>query len=207
MSKYFVVLGVTIFVFIIIFLLLSYISPFNLSQQKKEPESTPPSSTLYFKPSIITSSCLSSSYEVPIYLSSKNNYLNSAQIELSYDPEIIHSVRLTPTSPNFFGESTDYSILLEETREQYGRASLALELKNQSTEKKGNNKVALLTFTIISPLSAGTYTIHFLNKSSLGSQKTPSSLLVKTTPLTIYCKEESNNMSTPSSQLIANPIQ
>jgi len=207
MSKYLVVLGITIFVLILLFLLLSYVSPFNSLTQKNESSSNSPSSILFFNPNTITSSCINSSYEVPIYVSSENNYLNSIQIELSYNPEVIQNVRLTPYSPNFFGESTDYSILLEETREQYGRASLALELKAQNTEKKGNSKVAILTFTINSPTSTGSHVIRFLNKSFVGSQKTPSSLLTGTSPLTIFCKETSNNMSTPSSQLIVNPSQ
>ena len=207
MSKYVIVLGITLFVLTLTFFLLSYVSPFNSITQKKESVFSSPSSVFYFNPNTITSSCNNSSFEIPIYLSSESNYLNSAQIELSYNPEVIYNVRLTPYLPNFFGESTDYSILLEETREQYGRASLALELKAQSTEKRGNSKVAMIAFTINSPLSAETHTIRFLNKSSTGSQKNSYSLLAKTIPLTIYCKEEFNNMSTPSSQLIVTPNQ
>ena len=100
-----------------------------------------------------------------------------------------------PAFDNFFGK--DYVVLLEEVREEYGRATLALEENPGRVAKKGNSVVALLSFLVVSHDATQSATISFLNKSTVNNNPYGVSLLKESVPLTIHCLK---NMYTPSIQ-------
>ncbi len=199
MSKYFVIIGLTAFLLCALFLLVSYVSPFK-SRVLTSRQDNSNLASLYFNPATIESSCINSIYTIPIYLST-NTPVNSVQIEISFNPDVIFNLSLAPSENNFFGSNKNYRINLQEVREQFGRASLALSLNSDQKEVRGNTQVAVLSFTINSLLPNITSQISFLNKSTVGSFETQSSLLQKTVPLSIYCSPVLRNTSTPSSQL------
>lgn len=130
--------------------------------------------------------CLDTSVTATIYLNSHQNLINGAQIELLYDPQILHNVNLTPAPNNFFGK--DYTVLLEEVREEFGRATFAIEENPGRTPKQGNSPVALLSFQAVSENPVQTTTISFLNKSTATNNMVETSLLKSTQALTIICK-------------------
>lgn len=200
MGKYLAITGATLLVLSGIFLILSYVSPFGRQSVSQKSDKNA-SAKLYFKPDSITSSCLNSSYSIPIYLSTYNASANNAQIELLFNPDIIYNVLLTPSSNNFFGEKDSYDITLQEIREKFGRTSLAIQLHPDRTEARGDKPIAVFSFTINSPSSSMSSNITFLNKSTVSSVEKESSLLTETVPLTIYCNPQLRKTSTPSNQL------
>ena len=94
---------------------------------------------------------------------------------------------LNPAPDNFFGSNKDYSVKLQEVREQYGRSSLALEINPNQIEKRGEKPVAKLTFKTLSTEASQTAQITFLNKSAVYSNSSEESLLKETGPLKIFC--------------------
>ncbi len=175
---------IVIFLFVV-FLFLSYISPFSARSPFLD-LSAPPGAKLYFEPDIIYSSCNNSSHNATLYLSSGFNTILSAQIELSFGPPV-YEVMLSPAPDNFFGDNGDYLVKLQEVREQYGRASLALKINPNQIEKRGEKPVAKLSFKTFSAVSSGSAQITFLNKTAVYSSESEESLLKETLPLKIIC--------------------
>lgn len=161
-----------------------------------------PQTVLYFKPDTIYSQCLNTNSTATIYIDSGQNLINSAQIELQYDPLIIHNVSIVPAFDNFFGK--DYSVLLEEVREEYGRATLALEENPGRATQKGNSAVAFLSFQVASSETTQSATISFLNKSTVNNNPHEMSLLKETVPLVIHCLKNMYTPSIPQSTTSAN---
>lgn len=201
MVKYFVAIGTVLFIFCAVFVFLSYVSPF---QTKPTPPITASSTgvQMYFQPQVFSIAC-TGTHTSEVYISSPKNTVNGAQLELQFDPNVIQNVTLTPTDPNFFGDKKNYNVTLNEVREQYGRASLALQLSPNQTEKQGDKPVAVLSFTF-NPQRVSSFTqVTFLTKSTITSDTSDTSLLENAIPLVINCQTEVNNTSTPSSQLNA----
>lgn len=199
MGKYFVAIGTVLFIFCSVFIFLSYVSPF-------QNKTTPPVSTsstgveLYFQPQVFSIAC-TGTHTSEIYLSSPKQTVSGIQLELQFDPNMLQNVTLTPTTPNFFGDKKNYTVTLNEIREQYGRASLALQLSPNQIERTGNKQVAILSFTF-NPQRVSNFTqVTFLTKSTITSDTSDTSLLENSIPLVINCQVEAKNTSTPSSQL------
>lgn len=185
MSKFFFLFGCFIVFLCLIFLAFSYTPPFSSNLQKETTQNSP-ETVLYFKPNPIYSPCLNTNITATIYINSGQNLINSAQIELLYDPKIIHNVNFMPSLNNFFGK--DYSVLLNEVREEYGRATLALEENPSRSAQKGNSAVATISFQVLSTDASQTATISFLNKSTATNNSYEGSLLKEARPLEIICK-------------------
>lgn len=185
MSKFFIIAGCLFIVLLIVFFIISYVSPFSSRLQKTISQNSP-QTILYFKPNIIRSTCLNSTITSTIYLDSDQNLINGAQIELQYDPQILHNVDIKPTQNNFFG--ADYIVLIEEVREEYGRATLAIEENPGRTARKGTGAVATLSFQAVSNEASQTATISFLNKSTITNNSYEGSLLKEARPLEVICR-------------------
>lgn len=199
MSKFFITTIYLLGILLVVFSAMSYVPPFY-SRVKKTFSQNSPQTTLYFKPNIIRSTCLNSTITSTIYLDSNQNLINGAQIELQYDPQILHNLNIKPAQNNFFGK--DYTVLIQEVREEYGRATLAIEENPGRTEKKGNSAVASISFEATSLTATSTATtISFLNKNAATNTTTESSLLKEAFPLTIQCAK---NMYMPSTQPSSN---
>lgn len=204
MRSYAVIVSACLFILSILFLFLVYVTPFNTFINNHKVNSKSNKTTLYFKPKTILDSCLNTTHTVPIYLSSLNRAVNTVQIELLFDPEKIYNVMLLPaTSGNYFGEGKNYEVTLQEVREMYGRASLAVSLKSDKADKTGNKPVAILTFTTSS--GSASSRVLFLEKSTVNATGSEESVLTDKIPLTIYCVSKLNKTSTPSSQLNSSP--
>lgn len=173
-----------VFLISIIFLGLSYSSPFLKSNSKNNQVTQ--NASLYFRPKIIHSLCKNTKETAEIYLYSGTNTVMGAQIELTYNPSVMYDVTITPSQNNFFGNTNDYSVTLNETRVEYGRISYAVDKLTQ-INTSGNKSLALLTFTANAAASSSSR-ISFLNKSAVYSNSSRASILESTTPLVIQCE-------------------
>lgn len=173
-----------VFLISVIFLGLSYSSPFLMSNSKSS--QTIQNASLYFKPSTVYSSCRNSTETVEIYLNSGTNSATGAQIELTYNPSIASNVTIIPSQNNFFGKAADFSVALNEMRSEYGRVSYAVN-KTKQLDTKGNKSLALLTFTL-NATASNSSRISFLNKSAVYSNSSRASILENTVPLLIQCE-------------------
>lgn len=185
MSKFFIITGCLFIVLLIVFFTISYVSPFS-SKLQKAVTNNKAQSVLYFKPNTIYSPCLNTATTTTIYVDSNNNPLTGAQIELAYNPLVINHVNITTAPDNFFGK--DYTVLIEEVREEYGRATLAIEENPGRTAKKGTGAVATLSFQAVSNEASQTATISFLNKSTATNNSYEGSLLKEARPLEVICR-------------------
>jgi hypothetical protein len=183
---------------LLLFLILSYISPlrgYNFTGQKKEAE---PLSEIYFNPNTIYSNCNGELYSIPLFISTDKNYVSGTQIEISFKPEFIYNVSLTPSGENLFGDKNSYSVSLQEVRESLGRGSLALELNQNKEEVSGNKKVADVSFQI-SSISNEAVSVNIIDKSTVFSRASDDSLLNKSSSLTVYCSKTNLPNSLPTS--------
>lgn len=184
MSKFFFVIGCVLIILLVVFLTISYVPPFYSKLQREIINNTA-QTVLYFKPNSIYVPCDDTGITTTLYLNSFQNRISAAQIELQFDPDIIHNVSVLPVTDNFFG--TDYTVLLDEVREQYGRATLAIQGNLGKPAKTGNGAVATISFQAVSNEASKTAIISFLNKSTVTNNSYEGSLLKSTQPLTIIC--------------------
>ncbi len=178
-----ILLGIVLVVSFL-FLGLSYVSPFLSFKPQNKELST--GATLSFKPQVVYSDCNNSSESAEIFLNSQSNSVVGAQIELSYNPNMLYDVTIQPTQHNFFGAPQNYSVVLNETRAEYGRVSYAVNKMTEATAL-GDKSLAVVSFRTFSPASESS-TITFLNKSTVQTATSLSSILNATTPLTIQCQ-------------------
>ena len=182
--KIFSVLFSAVFIFcLILFLFLSQISPLKESVSKSVTRTA--ETEIYFIPKILSHGCYTKQ-TADIYINSHNNYIASAQIELSYDPFSFTDFSISPSDENFFGDKKAYQINLSEVRAEYGRASLSLETSEGFLDQSGEGKVATINFTA-NPVASGSTQIVFLNKTNVMGKNNRQSLLKSTTPLLINC--------------------
>lgn len=204
MRRIFYIFGIVLVVCAAIFLVLSYVSPVNKALPQYS-QIVIPQSVFYFKPESVTTSCLGEKQTATLFLNSGTNRLSSAQIELSYNPQVIENFTLTPAQNNFFGDKSSYQINLSEIRPDFGRASLAISLTPTQEEKMGNKPVATISFTVPNELRISPVTISFVNKSQVNSRDDERSLLKETPQFVITCTFGVNSTSTQSSRLKTTP--
>lgn len=174
------IFSITLLFKVVIFLLLSYVPPnssFNTSDTK-----TIPQAVLYFEPSSLSYNPMLTEYSTTIFLNLNGLFASSAQIELSYNSDIFYDVKIFPAKNNLLGKDSDYNVVLQDVRQEYGRVSLALSINDNQREITGNGPIATLSFK--SSLSTGSASITFLNKSAVYARLSRKSLLYSTIPFT-----------------------
>lgn len=171
-------------------LFLSYVSPL------KKPsfftlDSSSPQAKLYFlndtvfpnqKNNITTNVMLSSTTPV-----------SEAQIDVSYDPNVITNFSFSPAQNNFFGDQKNYEVTLNEVRQEIGRATFAIRLLPSVSEKKGEGAIADISFQI-NPYAKRNTKVEFLNKSTVMTRGSRESILSETIPLSVFFRN--TNMPT-----------
>lgn len=144
----------------------------KLSTTKFEEVKNPADTTLLIEPA--TQDQESSKYSSDVSIDTGSNSVNSAQIELSYDPSILVSVDINPSG--FFPSSV---VLLKNIDTVNGRITFALGLPLGQSEVNGKGILAKITYSVLNPQSVNT-TLSFLPKTEVRGPTATSSLL-KTT--------------------------
>lgn len=179
------ILSVLVGFFVFLFVLLSYSSPLP-HNFLRDTSQTNPDTELFFNPAIIPWSCYKKQ-SADIFINTGVNNVTSVQIEVSYDPSLFSAFTISPAVDNFFGEATQYKVSLLEVRDEFGRASLSMEILDGQKTKQGKGKLATIFFTT-NPQNTSLATVTFLNKSTALGNKSRASLLKKTVSLTIQCE-------------------
>ncbi|MBI3093110.1 MAG: hypothetical protein HYZ02_02640 [Candidatus Levybacteria bacterium] len=142
------------------------------------PTPTPAAQTLLsFSPNPLLISSASASVDVAV--DTGNNALTAVQLELSYDPTVITSIKLTPAS--FFPNPV---VLLENIDAKNGKISYALGIAPIDNPQKGQGAVVTVSFA--TNLKAGQQTqISFLPKTLVSASQVAASVLKSASNLTI----------------------
>ncbi len=183
MKIFSILLSAVFILFFILFLFLSQISPLKSTDPKSLTQV--PETEIYFNPKTLSHGCYSKK-TADIYIDSHKNSVSSVQIELQYDPFAITDFSISPSEDNFFGTKNSYQISLNETRAEYGRASLSLENSEGFSEKSGVGKIGTVNFTA-NPVASTSTVVTFINKTNVLGRSNRDSRLKTTIPLTINC--------------------
>jgi len=149
-----------------------------------------PTSVLYFEKAVdgtvsTGSSSATTTTPLNIMLNSYQNQIMGAQIEISYDPQVLSNVKITTpaTSPNsFFGEASSFIVLDNTVKQNEGRISYVIAMSPSSEAKKGIGTIGTLTFSKKGTLPT---TISFLEKSNVQELGTVTSVLKEAQSITI----------------------
>jgi len=191
-------LGIVLLMGIAIIAFLSYVSPLEKTTALPFQKVTPEASFSFENDTVFPASRSAVTSSIII---SSNAPVKSAQIDLSYNPAVIHNLTISPSENNFFGDKNSYQITLLEVREDLGRATLAIEILPNVSEKVGEGAVATLSFQAI-PFILDQTEIEFLNKSTIMTKASRESILKTTGPLKVIFR----NMNTPTNQSTASPV-
>lgn len=115
-----------------------------------------------------------STYSIPITISTKNNKITVVQLELSFDPNMMTSISLTPGT--FFPKPVS---LLNQIDEKNGRISYAIGTSPNDSGIQGEGVVAILKFQAKS-LLPGQTSISFLQKTLVTAEGANQSVLKET---------------------------
>lgn len=110
-------------------------------------------------------------YSIPITISANKNKITAVQLEISYDPQVLTQISLTPGT--FFQKPVS---LLNEKNENNGRISYAIGIEPNASGIEGVGVVATLTFQAKSQFRGKT-TISFLPKTLVTAEGSNQSVL------------------------------
>ncbi len=143
-----------------------------------------PYASLYFSTPLIDVTRGTAAQKVDIILDTNGKSVAGAQVELTYDPNTISNVTLTPLVANqLFG--TNPTILINSVDKTQGRISYAISISLNDSEKIGKGSIGQLSFTVNKFSGVPATKITFLPKSAVTTQQTKFSVLDSTTPLQI----------------------
>jgi hypothetical protein len=114
-----------------------------------------------------------------VVIDSHRNTVSGVQLNLSYDPTIVANV--TIQQGKYF---TNPNILLKTVDQQNGRITLVMAIQPTAQQASGSGTVATISYTLLPTTKAST-TISFLPKTAVTQEGELSSVLAKTTNLTI----------------------
>ncbi len=147
------------------------------------PTVTPFASLMFSARTLDLSDSKSTEESVDVVINTNSKPVFGAQVELSYDPEIITDITISNPSGSFFG--SDAFILFNDVDEEQGRVSYAISLPPQAQEKSGQGVVVKMNFKINNNKKVQKTSITFLPKSMITSLKSTSTVLEQTSPLSI----------------------
>ncbi len=158
------------------------------------PTPTPISVNAKTSLSLTTASASESSrtagYTVAVVVDSTNK-VNAVQIELSYDPQKINNITVTPGT--FFQQP---NTLLKTIDTSNGRLSYALTEQIDLPGHSGHGTVALISFNLVPSVKPTATSLKLLPKSAVTADKILESVLRNTTDITIPLPVISPTVST-----------
>lgn len=134
-----------------------------------------PYSTLSFSQPFLDVSTGSATQTVDIVIDTAGKPVAGAQVELSYDPQVITNVRLIPATDPFFGPAS--TVLINSVDQEQGRISYAVGISASGEEVTGQGTLVRMSFTVNRFAGVGTTLIAFLPKSAVTTLASPSSVL------------------------------
>ncbi len=165
---------------------LLYIAIVTTSPSKKvtvAPTPTPMSVNAKSNLSLVTASASESSKiasrTVAVTIDTTNN-VNAVQIELTYDPQKVTNVTLSPGK--YFQQP---NVLLKNIDTNNGRISYALAEQLDLPGKSGKGTVALISFDLTPSAKPATTTIKFLPKTAVTADKILETVLRSTKDITL----------------------
>lgn len=127
-----------------------------------------------------TASSKLAQYTLAVGIDTGDNSINSVQLELSYDPQALTNVTVTPA--NFFVQPNP---LVNNINTADGRISYALTEQVDLPGRKGTGTIAYISFNIAPTFTQKTTTISFLPKTAVAADKVMESVLQKATGYTL----------------------
>lgn len=172
-SVYTIVMSKKIFTIIVLAVILTVgfvlvvsgvIGPRNSTQKTKSAtlpnfDSIPKTASLYFSPPVLNTP--SNPVKVDIMVETGGQEISGTQLELQYNPKILQNVTISSPKDSFFGSPSDYKILYTKNDPANGTVSFTIAANNRSLAKKGNGKVASLSFTVAPQASVSSTTLSF----------------------------------------------
>lgn len=134
---------------------------------------------LIILPVDISSSEAKMVYSLPIDIAAVKNKVTTVQLEMSYDPDVLTEVVITPG--NFF---EDPVLFLNQIDDENGRISYAIGVESEASGKDGEGLVATLSFQARTPVPKQT-NIFFLPKTLVMAEGINQSVLKSTNSATI----------------------
>lgn len=123
---------------------------------------------LSFAPPMVSTSS-ATTYTMDVIILTGKNRVNAVQLELSYDPEDLVNVDISPG--DFLINPT---VLLKNVDAKQGRISFALAIAPGENGKQGKGKIATLTFKAATTIPT---TIKFLPKTQVAAEGIQASVL------------------------------
>lgn len=142
--------------------------------------------TMFFDPSVaeVSAATLSAS-TVDVYFDSKEHTIDSIQLELVYDPDVLTNVSIAAPPVNFFGETGDYLVPMQIVDNENGRIRYAIAMTPESEAVWGVGAVAQISFSL-NPQSTATQTqIEVMDRSMAVETTSHESVLAPVDPLVI----------------------
>lgn len=109
-------------------------------------DAIPKTASLYFSPPVLNNP--SGPTKVDIIVETGGQEISGTQLELQFDPEVLQNVTVASPQDSFFGSASDYKILLTNVDSENGTISFTVAAANRSKARKGNGKVASISFTV-----------------------------------------------------------
>lgn len=164
------------------------------TQLSPTPAIVAPYASLYFDPATLDlgQAQEASNSSVDIILNTNNQDVSGAQIELSYNPNILTNVAIEPVIDGSGIFSQNSVVLINSVDPSQGRISLAIGINGNEEEVSGTGKVATLTFSAIPSDQLQGTEITFLPKSSVTTYSSIESILKDTTSLFIILQGNNN---------------
>lgn len=106
----------------------------------------PKTASLYFSPPLLQAT--TQPVTVDVIVETGGQAISGTQLELKYDPQVIKNVKVASPTDSFFGSASDYKVLFTKVDPANGMVSFTVAVNGRTMAKKGNGKVATLSFTV-----------------------------------------------------------
>jgi len=182
-KRKFTLIAAFILVVGILMLLTAFLRP-NKQQFSQQLGSHPLPTPMFiqFNPNLTTSNLFitqKDNQSVHVVIDTDNKPITAVQFEISYDPDVLQGLQITPGS--FFSNPI---VLQNQIDEKNGVMLYAIAVKPQEAFPQGKGIVATISYTI-NPGVAGQTTLHFLPLTKVTSANIDQSVLKKITDFTM----------------------
>lgn len=107
-------------------------------------DTIPKTASLYFSPPVLNNP--SGPTQVDVIVETGGQEISGTQLELQFNPEVLRNVEITSPQNSFFGTPSDYKILLTNVDSENGTISFTVAAADRSKARKGNGKIATISF-------------------------------------------------------------
>lgn len=112
--------------------------------------------------------------------------ITGVQIILAFDPKAVKAFKIIPPETNFFGPSTNYTIMKNTVDMVRGKAVYIIAIPPTGKPQKGFGKIGILTFTPNQASRIFSTSISFASDTKITSLEQEQSVLKAANPLTVY---------------------